>query len=196
MQADLAAVILRCHRCRYFIAHIAKIYRQTFIDFKDVDYQWILWRSSPSKPLRHYRLLTVTYDTACAPYLAMRVLQELAKDESRNVLYSLVLRNQIYVDDCAFVADDPQLVRQTCDHVLVLLREDVFKLRKWTSNCLALIAEIHPSDHGLAASKALLPDDNLKVPDINWNPEKIGIVSILLSITSLQKSNRRFFRRS
>lgn len=86
LQTDLAAVILRCHRCRYFIAHIAKIYRQTFVDFKDVDYQWILWRSSPSKPLPHYRLLTVTHDTACALYLAVRILQELAKDESRNIL--------------------------------------------------------------------------------------------------------------
>lgn len=75
------------------------------------------------------------------------------------------------MDDCAFGADDPQLVRQTRDHVLVLLREGVFKLRKWTSNCPALIADIDPSDHGPAASKALLPDDNLKVLDINWNPE-------------------------
>lgn len=55
--------------------------------------------------------------------------------------------------------------------MLVLLREGVFKLRKWTSNCPALIADIDPSDHGPAASKALLPDDNLKVLDINWNPE-------------------------
>lgn len=75
------------------------------------------------------------------------------------------------MNDCAFGVDDPQLVRQTGDHVLVLLREGMFKSRKWTSNCHALIADIDPLDHGLVASKALLPDGNLKVLDIYWNPE-------------------------
>lgn len=75
------------------------------------------------------------------------------------------------MDDCAFGVDDSQLVRRTRDHVLVLLREGMFKSRKWTSDCPALFADIDPSDHGLVASKALLPDDNLKVLDINWNPE-------------------------
>ncbi|XP_076660904.1 uncharacterized protein LOC143364423, partial [Halictus rubicundus] len=172
LQTDLAAVILRWRRYRYvFIADIAKMYRQILVDHKDVDYQRILWRSSPSEPLRHYRLLTVTYGTGPAPYLALRVLQQLAKDEgSKYPLAQLVLRDQIYVDDCVFGADDPRLARKTRDHVTALLQEGGFKLRKWASNCPALIADIDPSDHGLAASKPLLPDDNLKVLGINWNP--------------------------
>ncbi|XP_076284376.1 uncharacterized protein LOC143210941 [Lasioglossum baleicum] len=189
LQTDLAAVILRWRRFRYvFIADIAKMYRQILVDSKDVDYQRILWRSSPSEPLRHFRLMTVTYGTGPAPYLALRVLQQLAKDEgSKYPLAQLVLRDQIYVDDCVFGADTSQLARQTRNDVTSLLQSGGFKLRKWASNSPELIADIDPSDHGLAASKPLLPDNNLKVLGINWNPETdsfrfdIGIKNAILA---------------
>ncbi|XP_076299352.1 uncharacterized protein LOC143218193 [Lasioglossum baleicum] len=188
-RTDLAAVILRWRRFRYvFIADIAKMYRQILVDSKDVDYQRILWRSSPSEPLRHFRLMTLTYGTGPAPYLALRVLQQLAKDEgSKYPLAQLVLRDQIYVDDCVFGADTSQLARQTRNDVTSLLQSGGFKLRKWASNSPELIADIDPSDHGLAASKPLLPDDNLKVLGINWNLETdsfrfdIGIKNAILA---------------
>ncbi|XP_076301442.1 uncharacterized protein LOC143219323 [Lasioglossum baleicum] len=173
LQTDLAAVILRWRRYRYvFIADIAKMYRQILIDPRDVDYQRILWRNSPSVPFQHFRLLTVTYGTAPAPYLALHVLQQLARDEgSKYPLALSVLRDQIYVDDCVFGADDPNRARQTRDQVTALLKAGGFTLRKWASNDSALIEDIDPTDHGLAVSKPLSPDDNLKVLGIIWNPE-------------------------
>ncbi|XP_076549168.1 uncharacterized protein LOC143306442 [Osmia lignaria lignaria] len=192
LQIDLPAVMLRWRLYQYvFIADIAKMYRQILVNSKDVDYQRILWRSSPSDPLRHFQLLTVTYGTGPAPYLALRVLQKLAKDEGAKYPLALaVFRDQIYVDDCAFGADNPQLARQTRDHVISLLQRGGFTLRKWASNCPELIADIDPSDHGHATSKPLLPDENLKVLGINWNPEADAFRFNITINTSLPTTKR------
>lgn len=47
-------------------------------------YQLILWKDNPNDDLQCIKLLTVTYGTSCAPYLAialMRCLKKLANDE-------------------------------------------------------------------------------------------------------------------
>lgn len=65
------------------------MYRQILVNDRDVDFQRILRRPSLSEPLRHYKLLTVTYGTAPALYLAQRVLKQLVIDEGSN--YPLAL---------------------------------------------------------------------------------------------------------
>ncbi|XP_071578402.1 uncharacterized protein [Temnothorax nylanderi] len=116
LQRNLAAVILLWRQHQFvFTADIAKMYRQILIDNRDVDYQRILWRSSPSEPVADYRLLTVTYGTASAPYLALRVLLQLVKDYGDEFpLAALVLRLLTYVDDCTFEADNRDLALK-CD---------------------------------------------------------------------------------
>ena len=74
----------RTHRYVY-CADIEKMYRQILINERDVDCQRILWRESPSDALQEYQLLTVTYGTASAPFLALRVLQQLADDEGTDL---------------------------------------------------------------------------------------------------------------
>ncbi|KAH0945724.1 hypothetical protein HN011_011004 [Eciton burchellii] len=55
------------------------MFRQIMVEPKDADFQRILWRPTPESSLQHYR--HVTYGLAPAPYLAMRVLQQLASDD-------------------------------------------------------------------------------------------------------------------
>lgn len=174
LQNDLAAVILQWRQFQYvFTADIAKMYRQILVDARDTDYQRILWRASSSYPVEEYRLLTVTYGTAAAPFLAQRVLRQLAFDNGAQFPLALpVLLTQAYVDDCIFGADDQVLARQTRDQLIELLSNGGFQLRKWASNCPALLADIDPSDHGLAQTKDLLHDETLKVLGISWNPEQ------------------------
>ncbi|XP_029166951.1 uncharacterized protein LOC114937603 [Nylanderia fulva] len=173
LQKDLAAVIMQWRQYRYvFTADIAKMYRQILVDFRDTDYQRILWRSSPSEPVRDYRLLTVTYGTAAAPYLALRVLDQLAEDDGAQFPLAVpVLRHQTYVDDCAFGADDHILARQTRDQLIALLAKGGFRLRKWASNSPDLLSDLDPADHGLATHKVLQDDEHLKVLGVSWNPK-------------------------
>ena len=57
------------------------MHRQIFIDLRDVDLQRILWIDPGTNQEGHYQLLTLTYGLSCAPYLAMRVLQQLVIGE-------------------------------------------------------------------------------------------------------------------
>lgn len=109
----------------------------------------------------------------CAPYLALRVLRQLAKNDRH--LFPLavsVLRDHIYVDDVLFGAHNiPDLLRLR-DQLILLLRRGHFELRKWASNSARLLADIDPSDHGLACSKSIAIDDHIKILGVSWNPSR------------------------
>ena len=81
-QQDLYSIVLPFRTYQIvFTADIVKIYRQVRINEDDGKLQRILWRRSAEEPLRTCEMTTVTYDTASAPYLATRCLQQLAEDE-------------------------------------------------------------------------------------------------------------------
>ncbi|XP_024878250.1 uncharacterized protein LOC112458723 [Temnothorax curvispinosus] len=135
LQADLAAVLLRWRQFRYvYSADITKMYRQIQVDPRDIDYQRILWMDD-NEIIQAYQLLTVTYGTASAPYLALRTLLQLCEDEGRDfaLAVAILLENR-FVDDALFGADDIPLLRQMRDQLCALLRRGQFELRKWSSN--------------------------------------------------------------
>lgn len=171
LQIDLSAIILRWQQHKYvYSADIAKMYRQIWIDPRDRDYQRILWMDDKAT-IHEYQLLTVTYGTASAPFLALRVLQQLIEDEGANFpLATPVLRENIYVDDVLFGAEDIPLLIQTRNQVCDLLRKGGFELRKWASNRSELLADIQPANHGLACNITLEVDTCLKILGITWNP--------------------------
>ncbi|XP_018059824.1 PREDICTED: uncharacterized protein LOC108694703 [Atta colombica] len=105
LKRDLATVLMQWRQYHYvFTADIAKMYRQILVDSRDTDYQRIVWQPILGGPITDYRLFTVTYSTA-ASYLALRVLEQLIDEGAEFPLAILVLRHQIYIDDCAFGAD-------------------------------------------------------------------------------------------
>ncbi|XP_013189615.2 uncharacterized protein LOC106134183 [Amyelois transitella] len=77
LQQDLRDLIIRWRTHKIcLIADIKQMYRQILISKNDVDYQRILWRRSPLEEVTEKRLLTVTYGTSCAPFLAIRTLKQ------------------------------------------------------------------------------------------------------------------------
>jgi len=54
------------------------MYRQIWVAANHCGYQRIVWREDETIPIKHYELSTVTYGTSCAPFLAVRVLDQLA----------------------------------------------------------------------------------------------------------------------
>lgn len=112
------------------MADIVKMFRQIKVHAADTDLQRILWRVNPANPVEDFQLTTVTYDTASAPYLAIRVLQPLADDgEFIFPLGAAALRHHIYVDDILAGADtlgEAETVR--------LLASAGFKLDRWAAS--------------------------------------------------------------
>ena len=88
MQNDLFSIVLRFRQHPIVLsAEIAQMYRQINIDKKQHELQRIVWGKDSSLPILHYRLKTITYRTASAPYLATRVLRQI-REENKNE-YSL-----------------------------------------------------------------------------------------------------------
>ncbi|XP_029163408.1 uncharacterized protein LOC114934860 [Nylanderia fulva] len=68
--------------------------------------QTILWRHTSSDDVHEYELRTVTYGLACAPFLAIRTLHQLAADEEARYPRGVkALRHDCYVDDVVTGAD-------------------------------------------------------------------------------------------
>jgi len=66
-----------------------------------------VWQPIPGESIANYHLLIIIYDTAAAPYLALRILDQLIDDEGAEFPLAIsVLHHQTYVDDCVFGADD------------------------------------------------------------------------------------------
>ncbi|XP_018405248.1 PREDICTED: uncharacterized protein LOC108781691 [Cyphomyrmex costatus] len=172
LQADLPLLLTswRIHRYVY-CADIEKMYRQILVHEADIDYQRILYRTSTSEEMSEFQLLTVTYGTASAPFLALRVLQQLAQDEGDKYPYGKsVVLNNTFVDDCLFGSDTIEMTQRIRDQLIGLLQQGKFELRKWVSNSSELLDDIVESNFGLACSKKLQPDDSLKILGIAWCP--------------------------
>ncbi|XP_051864343.1 uncharacterized protein LOC127566356 [Drosophila albomicans] len=124
LQLDLTLQILRW---RY--------YRQILMDSKHSPFQRILFRTSDGE-IRDFELNTVTFGVNCAPFLALRVLQQLAEDiRLEYPLASRVISNNMYVDDVlAGTHTKEEAIRTIAESVLKdipkdhLLREDFLEL--------------------------------------------------------------------
>lgn len=100
-QTDLTSNLIRWRRHKIaFAADIEKMYRQILVNKNQTHLQRILWRESPTEPIKEYELTTVTYGTANAPYLAIRTLKQLSIDEALNYpKASKIIQTDFYVDD-------------------------------------------------------------------------------------------------
>ncbi|CAL1672238.1 unnamed protein product [Lasius platythorax] len=145
------------------------MFRQIRMHPFDAEYQRIYWRDNPHSELVIFRLTTVTYGTAPAPFIANRVLKQLARDEGTNFPLA-VLEDDVYVDDLLFGAEDIILLRQTRDQLIQLLMAGGFRPRKWASNDFRLLTDIPDSDHGLATDQQLRENSTLAVLGITWSP--------------------------
>lgn len=152
LQIELTAIILRWRQYRHvFVADIVKMYHQIQIHSSDADYQRIVWRPSSESDICNFRLSTVTYGTTSAPFLALRVIKQIATDEGQSFPRAVsVLEHQTYVDDCIFGADDAKVAIETRNQTIKLLSRGGFRLRKWASNDNTLLTDIDPSNHSLA----------------------------------------------
>nr|XP_026497962.1 uncharacterized protein LOC113402055 [Vanessa tameamea] len=101
LQQDLRHILLRWRKHRIcIVADLVKMYRQVRVHDEDTNFQRILSRNSPDEPVKDYKLLTLTFGTACAPYLAVKTLQHLAELESlKYPVASIITKRDYYIDD-------------------------------------------------------------------------------------------------
>ncbi|XP_060881948.1 uncharacterized protein LOC132953577 [Metopolophium dirhodum] len=99
VQPELLSIVLRFRLYRYaLVADIEKMYRQVWVAHSDCDMQRIVYRSNADEILKSYRLLTVTYGTRAASFLATRCLLE-ASYMVKDANAQLAIQQDFYVDD-------------------------------------------------------------------------------------------------
>ncbi|XP_046399989.1 uncharacterized protein LOC124166503 [Ischnura elegans] len=134
---------------------ISKMYRQILMHPEDQGLQRVLWRKDPNEDLREYKLTTVTYGTAAAPFLAVKCLQELAMRERENYPEAAeVLTRDFYVDNGLTGSDTPESAIKLQRELQELLELGGFQLRKWCSNdrkvLEAIPTQLKELNHSLA----------------------------------------------
>ncbi|XP_018407518.1 PREDICTED: uncharacterized protein LOC108783447 [Cyphomyrmex costatus] len=136
LQNDIFEILLR-FRCHQYVltADIAQMFRQIKMVEEDRAFQCILWRSDEEQPVKVYTLYTVTYGTACAPFLAMRCLRELANQWSPdNPKAAEILKDDFYMDDLISGTKTEQEAIALQRELSMILHSAQFHLRKWRSH--------------------------------------------------------------
>ncbi|XP_025997325.1 uncharacterized protein LOC113005694 [Solenopsis invicta] len=151
VQQDLFSIFLRFRTFRFVMAaDIIKMYRQIIVHPSQTCYQRIFWRDNPTSEIETYELITVTYDTSSASYLATRCLKWLAEQYTNDFpIRSTCVGRDFYVDDVLTGADTISEAKILREQTIQLLRSGAFELSKWASNCPDLLADINAQNDGV-----------------------------------------------
>nr|XP_041631969.1 uncharacterized protein LOC121502441 [Drosophila kikkawai] len=140
------------------------------------NYQRIVWRKNENEPLLHFRLLTVTYGLAPSPFLAVRVLKQLAEDHRHEFPAAAhALLHDAYVDDIPTGCNSFDELMILKNELIQLLDKAQFKLRKWSSNSWRLLKSLPEEDRCYEPIQLLnksAADSPIKILGIQWNPGK------------------------
>ncbi|XP_062713829.1 uncharacterized protein LOC134290668 [Aedes albopictus] len=173
VQNDLMSILLRFRKHPFvFTADIQKMYRQILIDPEQTSLQRIFWRSNPTDPVKVLELVTVTYGTSAAPFLATRSLVQLSVDEGADFpLAARVIQEDCYVDDVLSGAKTIQEAIECRQQLQTLLARGGFPVHKWCANDKAILQDV-PEDE---REKLVLLDDLsanevMKTLGLTWNP--------------------------
>ena len=123
----------RCH----FIAmtsDVSEMFREILLHPDEKDYHRYLVRNSQGN-IQDWHMLHLTFGVASSPFLAKRVLRQLAEDykEDYPTASSIILLS-FYVDDCLTGADTVQEAEDIRSQLCSLLQRAGVILRKWRTN--------------------------------------------------------------
>lgn len=113
------------------------------LDEAQIPLQHIVWREQPTDDIKTYELVTLTYGTASASFLATKVIQQLADlEEDQFPKGAMITRRDFYVDDLITRANSKEKALIIRNEITALLQKGNFTLRKWTSNSQDLLEDM------------------------------------------------------
>ncbi|XP_063539370.1 uncharacterized protein LOC134748506 [Cydia strobilella] len=175
LQQDLRHILMRARSHKIcIVADIIKMYRMIRVAEEDTDFQRIVWRfkSDGSEPIQHYKLLRLTFGTACAPYLAVKSLQKLAElEESKYPLAAKITRQDFYMDDLITGAETEAEALKIFDQMNELMRSGGFELQKWNTNSKPVLEKIVDNKEVSDQTVHLKLNNTMKVLGVSWNRE-------------------------
>ncbi|XP_050297248.1 uncharacterized protein LOC126736761 [Anthonomus grandis grandis] len=170
VQPELFDILCRFRVFKYTLtSDIMKMYRMIKTNPAHNFLQNILWRENPNEDLKCIELQTVTYGTNFAPFIATRVLKDVAlKNIDKYPLAANALLKQCYMDDIIGGCDKIEDLFDLNAQLNSLLNSAGFTLHKFNSNSHNLLEY-------LKKSPSLEYDLNLdkspsKILGLKWQP--------------------------
>ncbi|XP_038106708.1 uncharacterized protein LOC119766311 [Culex quinquefasciatus] len=193
IQDTLLSIVLRFRMHAFVVTgDIEKMYRQILVHTADQPLQRILWRGNRTEPLKTYQLLTVTYGTNCAPFLATRVLQQLAEDEkARFPLAAPVVRKDLYMDDLLAGRDDLEELQLLCAELRSIFESAGMCLRKISSNTQEVLNEFPDECREVKSVIEFDTEAPIKALGLLWEPSSDEILYKQPKFTQCQQYTKR-----
>ncbi|XP_026331312.1 uncharacterized protein LOC113238692, partial [Hyposmocoma kahamanoa] len=173
LQQDLRHILMRWRSHKVcVVADIIKMYRMVRVAEEDTDFQRIVWRFNSGEPIQHFKLLRLTFGTACAPYLAVKSLQRLAElEQAKYPLAARITKQDFYMDDLITGAETETDALNIVDEMNKLMKAGGFELQKWNSNCETLLQKFGRSKERDNQSVHIKLNKSMKVLGVTWNRE-------------------------
>ncbi|XP_072400345.1 uncharacterized protein [Diabrotica undecimpunctata] len=168
VQPELFEILTRFRTHKFaFTADITKMYRQVKLNPSFHFLQNALWRETPQDQFSCIELTTVSFGQKSAPYLACRVLKDIAQNTSRSTAVKDTLLYQTYVDDILSGCSTEEEIISLHRSLSSTLSSAGFSIHKIRSNSSLAASSAEFS----SGSKDILPEKGpCKVLGIKWDP--------------------------
>ncbi|XP_055713132.1 uncharacterized protein LOC129807708 [Phlebotomus papatasi] len=145
---------------------IVKMYLQVLMHPSHRDFHRFVWFESGQ--VIDYRFRTVCFGVSASPYLATRVLNQIADDNVGEFPQAAsMLKWNFYVDDCLFSAPTVDEVISAKKQLEDLLSGAGMQLSKFRTNNIDVL---QANKNSTPETEALVLDDEAKTLGILWNP--------------------------
>lgn len=130
-------------------------------------YQHILWRRFLEKEVQEYELQIFTNRVNFAPFHALQCIHLLDFDNGAICLSAkgLIIYNT-YVDDISISADSVKDLLAIQKDIVHILQRSYLKLKKWASNCDAILNCVPVNNHAKEPTFIPTDDASLKVLEV------------------------------
>ena len=148
-------------------ADITQMYLQILVKDPDAEFQRIVWRADEADCIQDFKLRTVTFGTASAPFLAVRTLHQLAMDEELQFPQGAkAVLNDFYMDDFISGAQTIEEALELQRQIIGILKSGGFEIRKWSSNSEKVFNNVSSEFRKIAE------ESTVKTLGIRWQPNK------------------------
>ena len=195
LHPNLDVILIRFRSYRVAVSSdISKMYREVLLSKKDRQLHRFIWRAQPDEPLKTYCMNRVTFGVTSSPYVAVRTLQQVARDFSEpSSRASYHISHSFYVDDLLAGSDSESEAVELCTELRGVVAKGGFDLRKWRSSATAVLDSIPPKLQELLPTQEFLDSHQASYPKalgIAWD-SRLDVMTPLVQLPPEFVSTKR-----
>lgn len=188
LQPDIVEQLLRFRQHRVaVIADISQMYLNIRVREEDRKYQRSIL-NIPESPVQEIEYNTVLFGATCAPFLAQRVIKQLAIDEKeRFPLGADVLKTCAYIDDIAYSKPSNDMAKESLKELTAITATAGFHLHKIASNDAVVLDGLPP----LTTLQEISSKKSSSVLGVQWQFEEADELFIEFTNKPIGKLTKR-----